>query len=150
MVFLNMETREVIVSASTAHPNSAWVKQQTESFIEKTANRTEKPDIIRHDRDTKFTKEFVETLTSKGMRTNALPVASPNLNGRVERFIGTIKHECLSKFILFGQQHVDHIVSEWSSYYNTVRSHTTPSGVICLRSTRCRTRFLSSTATRSP
>ena len=124
MAFLNMKTREVIVSASTDHPNSAWVKQQTEAFIEKTADRTEKPDIIMHDRDTKFTKEFVETLTSKGMRTNALPVASPNLNGRVERFIGTIKHECLSKFILFGQQHVDHIVSEWSSYYNTVRSHT--------------------------
>jgi putative transposase len=124
MAFLCMETREVIVSASTAHPDSAWVKEQTESFIEKTANRSEKPDIIMHDRDTKFTKDFVETLTSKGMRTNALPVASPNLNGRVERFIQTIKHECLSKFILFGQQHVDHIVSEWSSYYNTVRSHT--------------------------
>ncbi len=123
MAFLCMKTREVIVSASTAHPNSAWVKQQTEAFIEKTANRTEKPDIIMHDRDTKFSKEFVETLTSKGMRTNALPVASPNLNGRVERFIGTIKHECFSKFITFGQRHVDHIVSEWSSYYNTKRSH---------------------------
>ena len=77
-----------------------------------------------HDRDTKFTKEFVATLKKKDIRTNALPVASPNLNGRVERFIQTIKHECLFKLILFGQKHLDYIVGEWVAYYNTIRSHT--------------------------
>ncbi len=124
MVFLCMESREVIVSTSTRRPNSKWVVQQTEAFIEQTANRTEKPAIVMHDRDTKFTKEFVATLKAKGIRTNALPVASPNLNGRVERFIQTIKHECLFRFILFGRRHLDHVVGEWVSYYNTIRSHT--------------------------
>lgn len=119
-----MHSREVIVSSSTRRPNSAWVKKQTDLFIEQTANRTEKPSIVLHDRDTKFTKEFVATLKAKGIRTNALPVASPNLNGRVERFIQTIKHECLWKFILFGQRHVDFIVAEWVDYYNKIRSHT--------------------------
>ncbi len=76
-----------------------------------------------HDRDTKFTKEFVASLKAKGIRTNALPVASPNLNGRVERFIQTIKYECLFKFILFGHRHLDHIVSQWVDYYNKTRSH---------------------------
>ncbi|MDZ4688073.1 MAG: restriction endonuclease subunit S [Planctomycetaceae bacterium] len=123
MAFLCLKTREVIVTSSTEHPNSAWVKQQTERFIEQTGNRTEKPSIVIHDRDTKFTKEFVATLKAKGIRTNALPVASPNLNGRVERFIQTIKYECLLKFILFGRRHVDHIVAEWVTYYNQVRSH---------------------------
>ncbi len=118
-----METREVIVSSSTQHPNSAWVKGQTEAFIEQTADRTEKPAIVMHDRDTKFTKEFVEVLKGKGIRTNALPVASPNLNGRVERFIQSIKRECLGKFILFGRRHLDHIAAEWVEYYNTRRSH---------------------------
>ena len=70
-----------------------------------------------------ITKEFVATLKAKDIRTNALPVASPNLNGRVERFIQTIKYECLFKFILFGQRHLDHIVSEWVNYYNRTRSH---------------------------
>lgn len=124
LVFLCMHSREVIVTPSTKHPNSAWVKKQTEMFIEKTTDRTEKPSIVMHDRDTKFTKEFVATLKAKGIRTNALPVASPNLNGRVERFIQTIKYECLFKFILFGQRHLDHIVSEWVAYYNQTRSHT--------------------------
>ena len=76
-----------------------------------------------HDRDTKFTKEFVATLKAKVIRTNALPVASPNLNGRVERFIQTIKYECLFKFILFGHRHLDHIVGQWVNYYNKTRSH---------------------------
>lgn len=123
LVFLCMETREVIVSSSTRHPNAAWVKRQTEAFIEQTANRPEKPSIVMHDRDTKFTKEFVAALKAKGIRTNALPVASPNLNGRCERFIQSLKRECLQKFILFGHRHLDHIVSEWVVYYNTRRSH---------------------------
>ncbi len=123
LVFLCMETREVIVSSSTQHPNSAWVKGQTAAFIEQTAHRIEKPSIVMHDRDTKFTKEFVAILKDNGIRTNALPVASPNLNGRVERFIQSIKRECLRKFILFGRRHLDHIVTEWVDYYNTRRSH---------------------------
>lgn len=123
MAFLCMKTREVIVSSSTLHPDSAWVTRQTELFLEQTANRSEKPAIVMHDRDTKFSREFVEKLQGRGVRANPLPVASPNLNGRVERFIQSIKRECLYKFLLFGQKHVDHIVSEWVDYYNSVRSH---------------------------
>ena len=59
----------------------------------------------------------------KGVRTNPLPKASPNLNGRCERFIGTIKLECLRKFIIFGKRHLDYLVSEFSGYYNTRRAH---------------------------
>lgn len=86
-VFLCLHNRALIVTSSTKHPNSAWVKKQAEMFIERTKDRNEKPSIVMHDRVTKFTKEFVATLKAKGIRTNALPVASPNLNGRVERFI---------------------------------------------------------------
>ena len=63
------------------------------------------------------------TLKAKNIRTNALPVASPNLNGRCERVIQSLKYECLFKFILFGQRHPDHILSESGSYYNTRRAH---------------------------
>lgn len=123
LVFLCMHSREIIVSTSTRHPNSAWVMKQTEAFLGQTANRTERPSIVMHDRDTKFTKQFVATLKAKGVRTNALPVASPNLNGRCERVIQSIKLECLARFILFGQKHLDYILSEWMNYYNTRRAH---------------------------
>ena len=49
--------------------------------------------------------------------------ASPNLNGRCERFIQTIKLECLAKFIIFGKRHLDYLLCEFTEYYNTVRSH---------------------------
>ena len=79
--------------------------------------------MIIHDRDVKFTKEFSKTVKDAGMKTNPLPKGSPNLNGRCERFIETIKLECLSKFIVFGKKHLDYLVSEFTTYYNTVRSH---------------------------
>ncbi len=123
MAFLCMTSREVIVSSSTEHPNSAWVVEQTKEFLDRTLNRDEKPSIVMHDRDTKFTKEFTATLKDAGVRTNVLPIKSPNLNGRVERFIQTIKYECLFQFILFGKQHLDHVVAEFVDYYNGKRSH---------------------------
>jgi putative transposase len=123
LVFLCVHSREVIVTSSTKRPNSAWVKKQTEMFIERTKDRKEKSDIVIHDRGTKFTKEFVAPLKAKVIQTNALPVAPPHLNGRVERFIQTIKYERLHKFILFGQRHLDHIAGQWVDYYNKTRSH---------------------------
>jgi len=76
-----------------------------------------------HDRDTKFTKEFVAKLKARAVRSNPLPVCSPNLNGRCERVIQTIKLECLAKFILFGKRHLDYLVAEFVDYYNHHRSH---------------------------
>ena len=123
MAFLCLSSREVIVSSSTKHPNSAWVVEQTKEFLDQTIHREHKPSIVMHDRDTKFTKDFTATLKAKGVRTNVLPIASPNLNGRCERFIQTIKYECLFKFILFGKRHLDHVVSEFADYYNKKRAH---------------------------
>ena len=79
--------------------------------------------MILHDRDVKFTKEFTQTVKDAGMKTNPLPKGSPNLNGRCERFIETIKLECLRKFIVFGKRHLDYLVSEFVEYYNNQRSH---------------------------
>ena len=123
LAFLNLKTREAIVSKSTANPDSAWVVEQTEAFLDRTMNREEKPSIILHDLDTKFTKEFTAKVKEKGVRTNPLPKASPNLNGRCERFIGTIKLEGLRNFIIFGKRHLDYLVSEFTAYYNTHRAH---------------------------
>jgi putative transposase len=52
-----------------------------------------------------------------------VPKANPNLNGRCERVIQTIKYECLAKFIIFGKTHRDYLLCEFTGYYNTVRSH---------------------------
>jgi len=73
LVWLCMSSREVIVSTSTEHPNSAWVAEQTEQFLEQTSKREHPPEIVMHDRDTKFTKEFTQSLAHDRVRTNPLP-----------------------------------------------------------------------------
>lgn len=122
LVWLCMTTREIIVSESTAHPNTAWVTRQTEEFLDQTLSREDKPSIVMHDQDTKFTKEFAAKLQEHGVRQNVLPKASPNLNGRCERAIFTLKNECLRKFIIFGKRHLDYLLEEFVDYYNRDRS----------------------------
>lgn len=85
--------------------------------------RETKPDIVMHDKDSKFSKEFVAKLKERGLRTNYLPKASPNLNGRCERMIQTLKLECPAKFIIFGKRHLDYLLVEFVDYYNKHRSH---------------------------
>ncbi len=69
--------------------------------------------MILHDRDLKLAKEFTRTVKEGEMKTNPLPVGSPNLNGCCERFMETTKMECLSKFFVFGEKHFDHLISEF-------------------------------------
>lgn len=123
MVFLCLRTREIIVTESTEHPNSAWVYRQTKTFIEQTKSRTAKPAILLHDWDVKYTARFTKLLEKNGLKPNPLPITSPNLNGRCEKFIGTIKAECLSRFIVFGKRHMDYLVSSFCDYYNRHRAH---------------------------
>ena len=123
LVFLCLKTREIVVTESTVHPDSTWVCEQTQWFVEQTRDRERPPKMLIHDRDLKFTKEFTATVKDAGLKTNPLPTGSPNLNGRCERAIETIKLECLAKFIVFGKRHLDYLLSEFTRYYNTRRSH---------------------------
>lgn len=121
--------------------------KQTEVFLDQTLNRDEKPSIVMHDRDTKFSKEFVAKLNGHRVKTNALPKVSPNLNGRCERFIGTIRWECLDSFIIFGKQHLDRLLDEFTAYYNQHRA--TLSGIICRPFETSQTRSTGCHSTRS-
>lgn len=123
LVFLCLQTREVIVTESTEHPNSAWVCEQTNAFIQQTKSRKARPEVLIHDRDVKYTARFTKLLEKNGLKPSPLPITSPNLNGRCEKFIGTIKAECLSRFIIFGTKHLNYLVASFTDYYNHHRSH---------------------------
>ena len=118
LVFMHLESREVIVSKCTRNPNSAWVVEQARAFIKQTENRQHQPTHLIHDRDKKFSADFRTTLKDAGIQCKKLPVRSPNLNAKVERFIQTIKTECLNHFIAFGQDHFNYLVREFAEHYN--------------------------------
>ena len=70
-----------------------------------------------HDRDTKFAKSFNEKFSIGTKEVKISAFRSPNTNAFVERFIQSIKQECLDHFVVFGRDHFDHICSEYSMHY---------------------------------
>ncbi len=76
-----------------------------------------------HDRDTKFTASFDDVLESAKPKVMKTAYRSPNTVAFVEQFIQTLQQECLDYFIVFGEQHMDHLVSEMVTHYHEERPH---------------------------
>src|SRR5713226_3187400 len=76
-----------------------------------------------HDRDQKFCRGFRETLAAGGVKCTPIPARSPNLNAHAERWVRSIKEECLSKLILFGENSLRRVVSEFLEHYHQERNH---------------------------
>ena len=81
------------------------------------------PKIVMRDNDTKFTAQFDEVLNTSGAEVKRNTPLSPNLRAHVERFIQTLKVECLDKFMIVAERHLNHICREWSRHYNEERPH---------------------------
>jgi putative transposase len=82
-----------------------------------------------HDRDKKFCREFRETIAAGGIESTPLPARSPNLNAQAERWVRSIKEECLSKLILFGEASLRRVVVEYLAHYH--RERITRARAIC-------------------
>ena len=76
-----------------------------------------------HDRDPLYTAQFTRTLAAAGVRCLKLPPKSPNLNAYAERFVRSIKSECLNRTIFFGGKHLRCVVNEYVEHYHTERNH---------------------------
>jgi putative transposase len=78
---------------------------------------------VLHDRDTKFCATFRSTLADGGVKTIRLPARSPNLNAFAERWVRSVKQECLSKLILCGEGTLSRTLAEFSAHYHNERNH---------------------------
>ena len=76
-----------------------------------------------HDRDPLYTAQFTKTLATAGIRCVKLPPKSPNLNAFAERFVRSIKSECLDRMIFFGGKHLRCVVNEYVEHYHAERNH---------------------------
>jgi hypothetical protein len=92
-------------------------------------------DFLIHDRDRKFCSSFQQVIESVGIRRIALPPRSPNLNAFVERWVRSIKEECLSKVILFGESSLRRAIGEYVEHYHRERNHQGKDNVLLLPST---------------
>ena len=76
-----------------------------------------------HDRDPLFTKAFREILRSGGVESVRLPPKSPNLNAYAERFVLSIKSECLDRMVILGERHLRRAIAEYVEHYHLERTH---------------------------
>ena len=122
LFFIHIQTRRVVIAGTTEHPNMEWMKQQARNLTAYDGELKDAKFLI-HDRDTKYCQDFTQVLHSSGIKTIKLPPRSPNLNAYAERFVRSIKEECLSKFILLNEKMLHHVLKEYLAHYHNERAH---------------------------
>ena len=123
LVFLHVGTRRAYVTQSTINPTEAWVRAQTETYLHHAKAEKLPVQMLFHDRDAKFTRAVDADLATQEIEVRKTAFRAPNTNAYVERFIQTIQQECLDHFVILGQLHFDHLVTEWLQHYHTERPH---------------------------
>jgi putative transposase len=123
LFFIHVESRRVWASPTTAHPTGAWVAQQARNFCMWAADQGLPLEYVTRDRDTKFQGMFNRIIEAEGAKVLRLPARAPNLNAFAERWVQSLQNECLDHFIVLGESHLDHLVSEYVAHYDEERPH---------------------------
>ena len=119
---IDLSTRKVEVLGVRPQPNGPWMEQIARNITWDDSILSNKKYLI-HDRDPLFTTKFGSILKSSGLKPVKLPARSPNLNAFAERFVRSIKEECLSHLILTSEQQLQHVLFEYLEYYHHERIH---------------------------
>ena len=122
-MFIELGSRRIHLSASTAHPDSAWVTQQARNLALDLDARASPVRFLIRDRDTKFSRSFDEVVRSEGARVIVTPIQAPNANAHAERMIETIRTECLDWTLILGRRHLDRTLRTYVEHYNRGRPH---------------------------
>jgi len=118
--FLMHHTSRAIVHVrATRHPTAAWTAQQ----VVNACFEREPPTYLLHDRDSIFGSEFSRRVSGLGTRELRTPLRAPKANGIAERFVGTLRRECLDHVFIFNERHLQKLLDEFVVYYNRHRPH---------------------------
>lgn len=123
LFFLDVQTRRVFVAGCTAHPTGAWVTQQARNLCWELGEAGVCPTILLRDRDTKFVPAFDAVFAAHGVRVVRTPVRAPRANAFAERWVGSVRRECLDWLLITGGRHLRHVLREYADHYNAARPH---------------------------
>jgi putative transposase len=123
LFFVSLERRRVEFVASTPNPDGRWVAQQARNLIMQLGDGERRFRFLLHDRDSKFCFDFDTVFRSEGMRIIRTPVRAPNANAHAERWVGTLRRECLDRVLILNRRHLDHVLRHYVAHYNRHRPH---------------------------
>jgi transposase InsO family protein len=122
LFFISLATRRVEYVACTPNPDGRWVAQQARNLIMRFAD--EQPfRFLVHDRDSKFSHAFDEVFRTEGFRVIRTPVRAPNANAYAERWVRTLRAECLDRIFILGRRHLERVLCIYRRHYNEHRPH---------------------------
>jgi putative transposase len=105
----------VYIQGITAHPTGAWTAQQARNQLMELGERADQFECLIRDHDSKFTPVFDDVFAGNGVRIIKTPIRSPRANSFAERYVGTLRRECLNHLLIYGAQHLRHILTEHCS-----------------------------------
>ena len=136
LFFIRINTREIHIAGMTPNPDQTWMTQMARNITMVDDGFLKSGQRLIHDRDTKYSAAFRETLESGGVKNIPLPPRSPNLNANAERWVRSIKEECLSRVILFGEKALWRTIGEYVAHYHRERNHQGRGNVLLFPSTQ--------------
>ena len=120
---IKLSTRRVYFAGCTTNPHDPWMKQIARNLTDPFDGVLGHGSYLLMDRDGKFSDDFRDMLKLEGVKVIRLPAKSPNLNAYLERFMRSIKEECLDKLILFGEGSLRNAVNQFLEHYHAERNH---------------------------
>ena len=121
LFFIELGSRRVHFAGCTTNPTGAWVVQQARNLS--FTGLFQRMHFLIHDRDSKFTASFDEVFRSEGVRVIHTPVRAPQANAYAERFVRTVRTECLDWLLIVGRRHLERTLRTYIQHYNRERPH---------------------------
>src|SRR6266496_523986 len=124
LFFIELATRRVHLAGITTNPDGRWMTQQARNLLMQLDDENApRPRFLIRDRDSTFTRQFDEVLSSDGIRVIKAPVRAPKARAHAERWVGSVRRECLDRLLILGRRHLRHVLAAYVEHYNEHRPH---------------------------
>ncbi len=123
LFFIELDTRRVHLAGVTANPNAVWVTQQARNLLLVLEGQGSRVRFLIRDRDAKLSRGFDDVFRSEGAQVLVTPVQAPNANAFAERWVRTVRTECLDWLLVVSRGHLEQVLRIYVRHYNEHRPH---------------------------